>query len=77
GGKIPRPDVFPDVYSFTPVPLRGRRKDIFLEFKNKRGINAVSKNNKYVMTVRPSMLGYIKKLYSKAHIQGATLIYSM
>ncbi|MGN1104695.1 MAG: hypothetical protein ACI4QI_07475, partial [Candidatus Coproplasma sp.] len=30
GGKIPRPDVFPDVYSFTPVPQRGRRKDIFL-----------------------------------------------
>lgn len=77
GGKIPRPDVFDDVYAFTPRLLRGKRKDMFLEFDNKRGLRKISKNSSFVMLVRPSMLGYLKKLAERMDLPGAVLIYSM
>ncbi len=76
GGKIPRPDVFPDVYAFTPRPVRGKRKDLFFEFEHKRGLSGIAKGS-FVMLVRPSMLGYLKKLAAKADLAGALLIYSM
>lgn len=77
GGKIPRPAVFDDVYAFTPRLLRGKRKDIFLEFDNKRGLQKIPKNSSFVMLVRPSMLGYIKKLAKSLDLSDAVLIYSM
>lgn len=78
GGHIPRPDVFKDVIAFTPRPVRGLRKDMLFEFKNKRGLKGIaSGTKKFTMFVRPSMLDYIKKLYSTAHMCGATLIYSI
>lgn len=55
GGSIPRPDVFPDVYAFTPRPLRDKRKDMFFEFENKRGLRAIAHSGKFVMIVRSSM----------------------
>ena len=77
GGRIPRPDVFKDVVAFTPRAVRGRRKDLFFEIKNKRGLKGIAGGTKrFTMTVRPSMKEYIKKLLSSAHICGATLIYS-
>lgn len=78
GGKIPRPDVFSDVYAFAPRPLRGKRKDMFFEFENKRGIRDIARHKKFVMTVRPSMRGFMNKLYdSSLYIPGSTLVYSM
>ena len=78
GGSIPRPDVFRGVVAFTPVPLQGRRKDLFLEIKNKRGIKGIAGGTKrFTMLVRPSMLGYLKKLFAAAGIEKATLIYSL
>ncbi len=77
GGKIPRPDVFPDVYAFTPRPVRGKRKDLFFEFEHKRGAAAIAKGRPFVMLVRPSMLGYLKKLADKTDLGGALLVYSM
>lgn len=77
GGKIPRPDVFKDVYAFTPKYLRGRRRDMFLEFRNKRGIKDIVRGEKFVMLVRPSMLNYMEKLYKAMYLPGSTLIYSM
>lgn len=77
GGKIPRPDVFDDVYAFTPRPMRGRRKDMFFEFEHKRGAAAIVKGKPYVMLVRPSMLAYLEKLAQKSNLDGAMLIYSM
>lgn len=77
GGKIPRPDVFPDVYAFTPRVLRGKRKDMFFEFENKRGLRQISQNNKFVMIIRPSMLMYMNKLSHKMDLTEATIIYSM
>lgn len=78
GGKIPRPDIFNDVVAFTPVIVRGKRKDMFFEFDNKCGLTKIANGTKrYTMTVRPSMLGYIKKLSAKTDLSGATLVYSM
>ena len=77
GGKIPRPDVFDDVYAFTPWRVQGKRKDMFFEFEQKRGLAGIAKNKPFVMLVRPSMLGYLKKLAEKINLDGALLIYSM
>ncbi len=77
GGKIPRPDVFSDVFAFTPRPVRGRRKDLFFEFQAKRGMAQIARGGKFVMLVRPSMLGYLKKLAGKMDLGGGMLIYSM
>lgn len=78
GGSIPRPDVFADVIAFTPRAVHGKRRDMFLEIINKRGLKGIANGTKrFTMLVRPSMAEYIKKLVSTAHIEGATLIYSM
>lgn len=78
GGKIPHPDVFEDVIAYTPRAVRGKRRDMFLEIKNKRGLNGIACGTKrFTMLVRPTMSDYIKKLYCTAHMCGATLIYSM
>lgn len=78
GGKIPRPDIFKDVVAFTPSPVRGKRKDMFFEFENKRGLKGIANGTKrFTMTVRPSMLGYLKKLADKMDLSGAVLIYSI
>ena len=78
GGKIPRPDVFDDVYAFTPRPLQSKRKDMFFEFENKRGLRAIVHSGKFVMVVRPSMCGFMNRLYnSSLYIPGSTLVYSM
>ena len=78
GGSIPRPDVFKDVIAFTPHPVRGKREEMFMEIINKRGLKGIARGTKkFTMFVRPSMLDYIKKLQSEAHICGATLVYSM
>lgn len=77
GGKIPRPDVFDDVYAFTPRVLHGKRKDMFFEFDNRRGLRKIPKNSRFAMLVRPSMLGYMKKLAQKMDLSAAVLIYSM
>ncbi|MDE6028834.1 MAG: hypothetical protein K2F90_00755 [Clostridiales bacterium] len=77
GGKIPRPDVFSDVYAYTPRYIGGRRKDLFLELENKRGIRDVVRGKKFVMIVRASMLGYMQKLSKAMSLTGATLVYSM
>ncbi len=77
GGSIPRPDVFEDVFAFTPRPVRGNRKDLFFEFEHKRGIGAIAKGRPFVMPVRPSMLGFLQKLCRKIAPSGALLIYSM
>ena len=78
GGKIPRPDIFGDVIAFTPRRLYGKRNEMFMQIKNKRGINGIANGTKrFTMLVRPSMAEYLKKLISQAHMCGATLIYSM
>lgn len=77
GGKIPRPDVFSDVYAFTPRLLRGKRKEMFFEFENKRGLKGIASSKKFVMTVRPSMLRYMEKLHNAIDLSGANLVYSM
>lgn len=77
GGKIPRPDVFGNVYAFTPRPVHGKRKDMFFEFEQKRGVAGIAKGKPFVMLVRPSMLGYLKKLTEKMDLGGALLVYSM
>lgn len=78
GGKIPRPDVFDDVYAYTPCSLNGKRKDMFFEVENKRGLRAIARNRKFVMIVRSSMCGFMNKLYnSSLYIPGSTLVYSM
>ncbi len=77
GGNIPRPDVFGDVYAFTSVPVRGRRKEMFFQFENRRGLRQIAKDANFVMLVRPRMRGYIEKLHKSLDLQGATLVYSM
>ena len=78
GGSIPRPDVFSDVVAFTPRPVRGRRRDMFLEIKNKRGLKLIARGTKrFTMLVRPTMLDYLKKLFAAAELKEATLIYSV
>lgn len=78
GGKIPRPDVFDDVIAFTPRALRGKRKDLFFEIQNKRGLKGIASGTKpFTMLVCPTMGKYIKKLSALANLKGATLIYSM
>ncbi|MCH5156755.1 MAG: hypothetical protein J1G02_02630 [Clostridiales bacterium] len=78
GGRVPRPDVFPDVVAFTPRAVAGKRKDMFLEIDNKRGLKGIAKGTKrFTMLVRPTMLNYLKKLLVEADIHEATLIYSL
>lgn len=77
GGKIPRPDVFDDVYAFTPRVLHGKRKDMFFEIENKRGLKGIASGKKFVMIVRPSMLRYMEKLYNIVYLPGSTMVYSM
>lgn len=77
GGKIPRPDVFNDVFAFTPKQIFGKRKDLFFEFEKRRGISQIPTNRNFVMLVRPSMLGYIQKLAEKTDLSETILIYSM
>ncbi len=50
---------------------------MFFEFKQKRGIAGIAKGKPFVMLVRPSMLGYLKKLAGKMDLGGALLVYSM
>lgn len=76
-GKIPRPDVFGDVYAFTPRALCGMRKELFFKFENRRGWRRIIKDTNFVMIVRSSMLGYMEKLHKAIDLQGATLVYSM
>ena len=76
-GKIPRPDVFGDVYAFTPRALSGMRKELFFKFENRRGWRQIKKNTNFVMLVRQSMRGYMEKLHKEIGLQGATLVYSM
>ena len=76
GGSIPRPDVFPDVYAFTPRLLRGHRKDMFWKIEQKRGLKGIAAGKKFVMLVRPSMLKYVEKLNGSLGLSGATLVYS-
>lgn len=77
-GKLPRPDKFHDVLAFTPAPVRGKRKDMFFEFENKRGLKGIANGTKrFTMTVRPTMLMFLKKLFAAAEIEHATLIYSI
>ena len=78
GGSIPRPDIFRDVIAFTPRPVYGKREEMFMEIFNKRGLKGIANGTKrFTMLVRQSMTDYLKKLISEAHIEGATLIYSM
>lgn len=77
GGKIPRPDVFKDVYAFPPRTLRGKREDTFLAFRQKRGIAKIAETAKFAMLVRPSMLNFLKKLASKTDLTESVLIYSI
>ncbi len=77
GGGIPRPDEFEDVFAFTPRPVRGKRRDILFEIKQKRGLAGIVKGAPFVMLVRPSMLGFLKKLQEKIALGGGILIYSM
>lgn len=78
GGHIPRPDVFGDVIAFTPRAIGGKQKEMFFEIKNKRGINGIAKGTKhFTMLVRPTMFGYIKKLFSLDVFKDSVLIYSM
>ena len=78
GGHIPRPDAFIDVIAFTPRPVYGQRRASFMEIQNKRRLDAIANGTKkFTMFVRQSMTNYLKKLISQAHIQGATLIYSI
>ena len=78
GGRVPRPDVFGDVVAFTHHPLVGKRKDMFLEIENKRGLKGIAAGTKhFTMLVRPTMAEYVKKLLVTAEIKEATLIYSM
>lgn len=78
GGSIPRPDVFNDVYAFTPRLLSGKRKDMFFEIENKRGLKLIaSKPERFTMLVRQSMLGYLKRLFQIAQYGKGTLIYSI
>ena len=78
GGSIPRPDIFNDVIAFTPHPVCGKRKDMFFEIENKRRLNNIASGSKrFTMLVRPTMLGYLKKLLVASNLKEATLIYSM
>lgn len=77
GGKIPRPDIFRDVFAFPPRALCGKRGDAFLEIKNKCGMKGIIKSTSYTMLVRPSMLSYLKKLFATAGYERATLVYSV
>lgn len=77
GGSIPRPDVFSDVIAFTPRTVHGKRRDMFLEIINKRGLKGIAHGTKrFTMLVRPSMMDYIKKLFAEGDYKGTTLIYS-
>ena len=77
GGKIPRPDVFDDVFAYTPKRLQGKKKDMFFEIENKRGLNKIADGKNFVMLVRSSSINFIKKLNERLNLSGATLIYSM
>ena len=78
GGSIPRPDNFNDVIAFTTRPVRGKRRDMFMQIKNKRGLKDIANGTeRFTMLVRPSMAEYMKKLISLAHMHGVTLIYSI
>ena len=78
GGRIPRPDVFPDVIAFTPRRVVGKRKDMFFEIANKRSLSGIAKGSKrYTMLIRPTMLEYVKKLIEQSGVKEATLINSM
>lgn len=78
GGSIPRPDVFDDVFAFTPRRLCGRRYDTFAEIENRISTNQICESDRpFTMLVRPSMLEYIEKLDKKICLSGSTLVYSM
>ncbi len=77
GGKIPRPDVFKDVYAFTPRRVVGKRRDMFFEFENKRGWKEIVYGKKFVMIVRATMLEHVERLYKRMDLSGATLVYSI
>ncbi len=77
GERIPRPDVFDDVYAFTPRRVQGKRRDMLFEFKKKRGLAGIAKGRPFVMLVRPSMRGFLRRLAEKTNLEGALLVYSM
>lgn len=77
GGKIPRPDVFADIFAFTCRPLHGERYQYFKSIGQKAGLFRITANNKFTMIVRSSMFGYIKRLGNAIDLNNAILIYSM
>jgi ribonuclease J len=77
GGKIPRPDVFNDVFAFTAKAIEGKRYDKFCSIKNRRSIDSICEDGNFTMFVRQSMLGYIKALSQRQDVTGGVLIYSL
>lgn len=76
-GKIPRPDVFNDVFAYTPKRLQGKKKDMFFEIEHKRGLNKIANGKNFVMMVRSSSIRFINKLKERLNLSGSILIYSM
>ena len=77
GGKIPRPDIFTDVFTFAPKVLKGERYEKFNNFKNKISRAQIAKQKKYCMLVRSSHLSLIKSLSRQDSLSGSVLVYSM
>lgn len=77
GGKIPRPDIFTDVFTFAPKVLKGERYEKFNNFKNKISRAQIGKQKKYCMLVRSSHLSLIKSLSRQNSLSGSVLVYSM
>ena len=76
GGGVPRAESFDRVKVY--FPNRKERGD-FLDVRNKTvSINELSKRSDYLMIVKASSLGYLKKLVSLgADLKGSVFIYSI
>ncbi|WP_304598084.1 MBL fold metallo-hydrolase [Adlercreutzia caecimuris] len=74
-GNIPNPK-FPEVKVFLARPTE-RDYDILQHFSSSKiGRRGISKE-RFVMMVRPSMLGYLEKLSAEMDFNGGLLIYSL
>lgn len=76
GGSIPRPGDFDDVRVFLTHPTDENHELLESFGRAKIGRSAIARE-RFVMTVRPSMKGYLQKLSNLLEFEGSLLLYSL
>lgn len=77
GNKIPRPDVFYNVFTFVSSRIQGCRYDYLKNIKQKKRLTQIGQSGKFTMLIRQSMFMSIAKISKSLDLKDSILIYSL